>query len=585
MTASLALSRYGIEHELIERHPGTAHMPRAHIVNQRTVEILRHLGIEERFRAAATPQTLMRNNLWVTSLAGREMIRTETWGTSARVAGQYQASSPCSMANCPQTIFEPMLVEAIRDAGRQPRFNTELQTLQQDVDGVTSTILDRATGESTTVRSQYVIGADGARSRVLESAGLSLDGPAGLAHAVNVWFEADLSRYLAHRPGVLTWNVMPGPLPPQRLGVLICHKPFREFVLAFGYDPAHEHPDNFTTHDLVRRVHGVIGDDTVDVTIKKVAVWQVNAQVAQKYSSGRLFCMGDAVHRHPPTNGLGLNMSVADAYNFAWKLALVLDGHAGEALLDTYSAERQPVGSQGVRRAIASLGDMAAIHDALGLAPEQSEQDGWAALAALDEPGAAGEQRRRALREAVARTDYQFNAHGLELGYIYSSRAVVDDPAPTAPPKPDAHLHYRPTTRPGARVPHARLERAGVAMSTLDLIHGLQFALLTGPGGHPWIQAAADVSARTNVPIAVHTIGRSTDGPADPYGEWEQRREVDCDGCVLIRPDRHVAWRYTRFDAAGPDALRAAIARVLARHTTPAAARTAEPSTVVGPAP
>ncbi|MFD7446631.1 FAD-dependent monooxygenase [Streptomyces sp. NPDC059909] len=580
LAASLALSRYGVEHVLVERHPGTAHTPRAHIINQRTVEILRHLGIEDRFHRVATPQRYMRNNLWVTSLAGQEIIRSETWGTSARVAGEYEASSPCPMANCPQTVFEPMLVDAIRDVGGDLRFSHELETLEQDADGVTSTIRDRSTGELITVRSQYVIGADGARSRVLDAAGLSVDGPAGLAHAANIWFEADLTRYFAHRPGVLTWNVMPGPLPPLRLGTLICHKPYTEFVMVVMYDPAQTDLGALTTEDLVGRVHALIGDDTVDVKIKGTAGWEVNAQVAPVYSAGRIFCMGDAVHRHPPSNGLGLNMSVADAYNLAWKLALVLDGRAGPGLLDSYSAERQPVGAAGIQRAITSLNDLAAIDAALGLEPGQSEEDGWAALAVLDEPGPAGAKRRQALRDAVTLTDYQFNAHGLELGYVYTSGAMIPGPEPTPKPAADAHLHYRATTRPGARVPHARLELDGIPVSTLDLVDGLGFTLLTGPGGELWAEAAAEVATRTGVPVTVHVIGRGTGGPADPYGEWEQLREVDCDGCVLVRPDRHVAWRYQRFDALGADALGAVMDQVLDRD--PSTHPVAPPEPAVG---
>jgi 2,4-dichlorophenol 6-monooxygenase len=572
LVSSLALSRYGVEHIVVERHAGTAHTPRAHIVNQRTVEILRHLGVEDRFHENATPQEYMRNNLWVTSLAGQEIVRSETWGTSPRRVGEYRAASPCPMANCPQTVFEPMLVDAIRDAGSDVRFRHELETLTQDENGVSSTIRDRATGELITVRSRYVIGADGARSRVLDIAGLSVAGPAGLAYAANVWFEADLSRYLAHRPGVLVWNVMPGPLPPLRLGTLICHKPFTEFVLVFMYDPEHDDLTELTTEDLIARVRAAIGDDQVEVAIKGTAGWQVNAQVAPTYSAGRVFCMGDAVHRHPPTNGLGLNMSVADAFNLGWKLALVLDGRAGPALLDTYTAERQPVGSQGVNRAITSLGDMAAVDAALGFEPGQSAEHGWAALAELDEPGPTGAERRHLLSEAIALTDYQFNAHGLELGYVYSSDAIVDA-EPASAPQPeeaDAHLHYRPTTKPGARVPHARLERDAVPISTLDLVDGLGFALLTGPGGQPWMYAAAEVSSRLDVPITVHVIGRGSGGLADPYGEWAAVREVESDGCVLVRPDRHVAWRYPRFDAAATRALAAGMQRILARSDSPA---------------
>src|SRR5260370_34012406 len=116
--AGLALSgdlaRYGVGHLVVERHRGTAHTPRAHIINQRTIEIFRHLGIADQFRAVATPQHLMANNLWVTTLAGLEVARSETWGTSAERAADYRAASPEPMANCPQTVLEPKRLAAAR---------------------------------------------------------------------------------------------------------------------------------------------------------------------------------------------------------------------------------------------------------------------------------------------------------------------------------------------------------------------------------------------------------------------------------------------------------------------------------------
>src|SRR6202044_4231794 len=143
LALSVALSRYGVEHLLVERHRDTAHTPRAHIINQRTVEILRHLGISDRFHAVATPQRLMANNLWVTTLAGLEVARSETWGTSAERAADYQVASPEPMANCPQTVLEPMLLQAARDLGADVRFGWELTGLTQDPDGVTSVIRER----------------------------------------------------------------------------------------------------------------------------------------------------------------------------------------------------------------------------------------------------------------------------------------------------------------------------------------------------------------------------------------------------------------------------------------------------------
>jgi len=545
LALSAALSRYGVGHLLVERHRGTAHTPRAHIINQRTVEILRHLGISDRFHAAATPQHLMANNLWVTTLAGQEVARSETWGTSAERAADYRAASPEPMANCPQTVLEPMLLAAARDMGADIRFGWEFTSLAQDEAGVTSVIHERDGDATLTVRSQYVAGADGARSRVLGQAGLTVEGPDDLARAANIWFRADLSRYLAHRPGVLTWNVMPGPLPPLRLGTLICHKPFTEFVLAFMYDPAQVSLDALSASELHSRITALVGEE-VEAEILGVAGWQVRAQIAPAYAAGRVFAMGDAVHRHPPTNGLGLNMSIADAYNLGWKLALVLAGRAGAALLDSYSAERQPVGAQGVQRAITSLQEGAAVEAALGYEPGQAAEPGWAALTTLYEPGPAGDERRDALRKAIELSNYQFNAHGVELGYRYQSAAIVDDGSPEVTPARDPQLYYQPTTRPGARVPHVRLERDGVPVSSLDLVDDLGFALLTGVGGQAWSRAAAEASARVGVPVRVHVIG-GQDGVTDPYGEWAALREVETTGAVLVRPDRHVAWRSMRY--------------------------------------
>ena len=531
LVASLSLARHGVGHLTVERHPSTAHTPRAHIINQRTVEILRALGVSKRFHEVATPQRIMSNNLWVTTLADPEVARSQTWGTAPDRAGEYESASPEPMANCPQTVLEPLLLEAAREAGSQIELNVEFVSLDQDSDGVTSVIRDRRTGATRTVRSRYLIGSDGARSGVLEQAGLAVEGPDDLARAANIWFRADLARFFAHRPGVLAWNVMPGPLGPLRLGTLICHKPFTEFVLAFTYDPGVVRLNEMTNDDLLQRIRAVIGAE-VDVEILGIAGWQVRAQIAAQYSAGRVFCMGDAVHRHPPTNGLGLNMSIADAHNLAWKLALVLDGKAGPRLLGSYTDERQPVGATGVSRALNSLLEGAAVETALGLQPAQSEEDGWKALNVLYEPGVAGDERRRALREAIELSNYQFNAHGIELGYRYRSAVV----ATTRHPNPirnairscihaDHPARCPRTTRP----PRAR--RGAVAVTGPG--RPLGFAVLTGVGGHVWRAAAEQIAARTGMAVTVHVIGERG-ALTDPSATGRPQRDR-YHGCVLVR--------------------------------------------------
>ena len=549
LATSLLLSRYGVAHMLVEKYPGTAHTPRAHIVNQRTVEIFRHMGIEDRLLAVGTPQHLMSNNVWSTSLAGLEVARLQTWGTSPDRAADYRKASPSPMTNCPQTVLEPLLVAAIIEAGVcDLRFNHEFLELRQDDSGVTATIRDRSAGQDLTVRSQYLVGADGGRSRVLDQAGLTVEGDAGLAEAANIWFAADLTRYLSYRPGVLYWNVSPGTDFMVGAGTLICHKPWSEFVMVIMYDPNRETISDRENY-LVGRIHQVIGDSSVEVTLKGLAMWQINAQVAPRYSAGRVLCMGDAVHRHPPTNGLGLNTSIADAFNLAWKLALVLDGRAAPSLLETYSAERQPVGRQVVDRAITSVREMAAIPSALGFAPDQSESEGWAALSGLYAPGEEGERRRKALRDAIELTNYQFNAHNVEVGYRYRAGAIVPDGTSEPVSDRDSQLYYQPTTWPGAHLPHAWVERDRTLISTLDLVNGTDFALLTGIGGEPWIEAARAATQHTGIGIDVHIIG-SRDGILDVYADWEKLREIESNGCILLRPDRHVVWRTPRI---GPD--------------------------------
>jgi 2,4-dichlorophenol 6-monooxygenase len=156
--------------------------------------------------------------------------------------------------------------------------------------------------------------------------------------------------------------------------------------------------------------------------------------------------------------------------------------------------------------------------------------------------GPDGEQQRAELLAALDATNGQFNAHGVELGQLYRSRAVVGDGTPPPPPTRDPVLHYEPSTYPGSPLPHAWLTIGDRDVSTLDLCAYDRFTLLTGAGGQPWLDAAAKVSAELGVEIAGVPVSLGLD-VNDVYGDWIRRREVGDRGCVLVRPDRIVAWR------------------------------------------
>jgi 2,4-dichlorophenol 6-monooxygenase len=563
LTLSALLATYGVDAVTITRYGGTANSPRAHITNQRTMEVFRDLGIEERVRDVATPNHLMTNNVWATSFAGQEIARLHTWGTPVERKADYEAASPSSMCNAPQHILEPQILAAATERGADIRFGTELVSISQDDDGVTAIVRNRETGETDTVRAKYAVGADGARSTVAEQLGFPMKGETGLGAALNIWLEADLTKYCEYRPGTLYWMAQPGNDYWVGSGTWINVKPFTEWVLLCMYDPAAGEPD-ISEEALIARAHQTIGDAGVEVKIKAFSKWQINHMVAETYQQGRVFLAGDAAHRHPPANGLGSNTSVQDSFNLAWKLAAVVSGRAGAALLESYTEERQPVGEQVVDRAMKSVQDMAPISQALGFTQGQSSEDGWSSLKDLFAPTAESAGRRDRLAEAVQLQNYQFNAHGVELGQQYRSNAVIDDGSAWPESDRDPELYYRATTKPGAPIPHAWVQQGTRQVSTLDAVGKGRFTLVTGIDNDAWRQAAAEVSAELGIDLDIAQIGVRGDYD-DVLNTWTVIREIGDDGCLLVRPDRVIAWRQPSRADNPAEALRTALTGILHR--------------------
>jgi 2,4-dichlorophenol 6-monooxygenase len=563
LTAAASLAQYGIDAVTVTKYPGTAHSPRAHITNQRTMEIFRDLGIEDRVRQVAVPNELMGTNVWATSFAGPELARLMTWGSGVARKADYEAASPSAVCNVPQHILEPVILDGARESGADIRFSTELVRIDQTADAVHATVVDRASGAEQDIRARYVIGADGGRSAVAQQLGFGFDGESGLGYAANVWLEADLTRYTAHRPGTLYWMSQPGNDYWVGSGTFICVKPWTEWVMLFMYDPNDGEPD-LSDAAVTARAATIIGNPDVDIRIKSVSEWQINHQVAREYRKGHVFLAGDAAHRHPPANGLGTNTSIQDAYNLAWKLAYVLRGQAGAELLDTYDAERRPVGRQVVDRAMKSVQDMLPISQAFGFRPGQSAKEGWQSLDELSADTETGRQRRAALDAAVELQNYQFNAHGVELGQRYDSAAVVPDGTPEPHYDRDPELYYHATTHPGAHLPHAWLQHGAQRLSTVDISAHGRFTVLTGIGGRGWLDAADKLAAEFGIELAARQIGPGRDY-TDLLGEWARVHEIGDRGCLLVRPDNHIAWR--RDDASDDPVgtLRQVLTQVLAR--------------------
>lgn len=564
LTLSLALSRYGIPHMLLEMFPGAAHTPRAHITNQRTMEIFRDLGIEEAIKAKATPADGMWSNAWITTMAGTEIYRSEAWGAGEEHAARYAQASPCGMCNIPQNIMEPVLIEAIEAAGvADLRFSHRLESFVQDEEGVTAVVVEVQSGVSYRVRADYLMGADGARSKVAEALALPFEGQmgvggdAGIGEVVYVWFKGDLGKYCAHRPGAMFWSV-----DMYNGATFVNVAPWDEWIAGWSMPPG-------TTFDadqetILNRVRSVIGDNTVDISIKGVSRWTMNKMWATRYGEGRVWCMGDAVHRHPPMNGLGSNTSVADGYNLAWKLKLLLEGKAGPELLRSYEQERQPIGERIVNRAWDSaMGFWGRFYaEFLGIEPGATPEQLQRALLQLHEDSPEGDARRAGFERIKQEVlEPAFNALGIEVGYRYRAGARVDDGS--AEPLVEGHpdVDYVPTTWPGARLPHAWIEKGRRRISTLDLVGRGQFVLLTGRGGGAWFEAAQATLHSSGVLVNVIQIDSRFGAVRDPLGYWARVRGTAADGAVLVRPDGHVAWRAQ--SAAAASELPAVMAQLL----------------------
>lgn len=562
LAAALALSTFGTSVTLITKRQGLAHTPRAHVTNQRTFEIFRDLGIEEQAKELATSYLQAPDVVYCATLAGEEFARWHAFGTGAQRVGDYQGASPCEHADFAQNLLEPLLLSNCLARGANIRFSTEYLSHTQDDQDVRATAYDLVTGANLEIVAKFLVGADGANSTLAKQLDLPMEGPGKIGHSLNVYFEAELTNLVSYRPAFL-YLMLSRPTGPEDLGLSVLRptRHWQEWLFTSAYVFSAGGAEA-TEEEATRMIRERIGVSDLDVRIKTIDPWDINSLAATRYSKGRVFCIGDAVHRHPPSNGLGSNLAIQDAYNLAWKLALVVGGKADRSLLATYDEERVPCGRRAVERSTKSLGANASVSQALGLTGEE--------VCSVGDVKPREDEQQRRLHEAVADGKYNFNAHGVEMNEVYSSAAIICNG--TSPPqeKLDKDIYYLPSTRPGSHLPHAWLQVRGRKASTLDIVGKGRFALLTGIGGDVWIKAAADAAQTFEIVIEPRMIAPGTE-ITDLYGEWLAVREIDSAGCLLIRPDAFIAMRQWRSVPAeeAREIMTKAVAAILGRPAAP----------------
>lgn len=445
LATSALLAKHGVRSLLVEKRREVFIYPKARNLSFRSLEILRGLGLGAQVRAVAEHVSAMVVRPALNSPDEKPAIDVD-----AIFAGLGELSPEPAAQYCPQSRLEPMLLAETRRRGSEVRYGTELSSLEADESGVTAMVLDRDSGESETVRADYLVAADGVHSPIRKSLGIDTSGYGALPiYVVFVYFRAPWRKFVTHlRDGDAVQVKNPGVD-----GIFLVVEDDLGMFITTYFPRKGETADHFTPQRCRELLTTAIGE-RIDTDVIEVAAWQPHEQVADQFRCGRVFLVGDSAHTMPPFKAGGANTAIQSAHNLAWKLAAVLDGTAEPALLDTYHGERHPVGR---------------------FAARQSLTGPTLAVLPLDEyrPQLAAEE--------------ECSMFNLLIGYRYGTDTV--------------QLVDELRAQPGTRVPHVWV-RDGV--STLDLVDA-GFTVLAGD--ERWRAAAASASRALGVPIAVHCVG------------------------------------------------------------------------------
>jgi putative polyketide hydroxylase len=526
LSMSAMLARRGIHSLLVEKRPATFVYPKARNLTFRSLEILRRLGVGDAVDEVAEHITTM---VCKETLSSPE--QTGVFDAAALLPSAEKLSPEPYGRYCPQSRLEPILLDETRRLGGEVLYRTELMSFTQGDTGVTATIRDLGTGATSDVFADYLVAADGTHSPIRRELGISTSGFGRLPiFVVFMYFRAPWRQFvpdLGDGDGVQVAN-------PDVNGIFIVAQGDLGVFAATYFPSRGETIDQFTPQRCRQMLLAAIGAP-IDVEIVDVAPWQPFEQVADQFRCGRVFLLGDSAHTMPPLKGGGANGAIESAHNLAWKLAAVLKGTAGPELLDSYHAERHPVGRFAARQSLTG--------PAVALFPLEDDRPKLPA-------------------------DEDLPLFYMIAGYKYRSSAVVTDQA--APTDPDAvQLVDSEELRgePGTRVPHAWVQGDdGARVSTLDLL-GPDFTLFTGSAGTPWRKAADAVSKSLGVSIDVRSIGARNIGAdlRDVDGRWAELTGLAPDAALLVRPDDFVAWRADTLPESPENALSGALSRILAR--------------------
>lgn len=575
LAMSLCLAAHGVRSIVLEQRSAPSAHPRATMVNARTMEILRWLGLDDQVRAAGALIDSLARISFVTQLAGSELGAIDLLPSDAALM-RMTAQSPVLPAICAQNRLESILVDALREApGALLRSDWTATALTSDPDvGVRIRCTDPQ-GAAGTVVAPYAVLAEGVHGRLREQVGIRVTTERVLGRLLDIHFEGDLAAWVKGRESALFWVANPDvsgvviSVGPQTDEWLLEIPALDDQAQSSLFDPRADHQ---------ALVAAAIGADVRPV-VRSVRTWTMATTTADRWrdASGRVFAAGDAAHTFPPTGGFGMNTGIQDAHNLAWKLAGVLGGWAGEGLLDTYEAERRPVAAFNARQSELNALKMRDFleRDAVPYAAALAGVEGQPEAEAESGPEVVSlDWTRRELAPLIEAHRPHFDFTGQALGFRYPDS---EDPAAVVV---EDVVDYRPAAVPGARAPHAWLDGADGRVAVADCV-GIGFALFATDEAKGWGAAVRALPGSVAVPLRLvrvapgdgggeragaadgvgigasdgfgvgEGVGASAElGWSDATGAFAENYRLAPREAVLVRPDGHVAARLPGIDPA-----------------------------------